>query len=115
MRELAAQFLTLAEKQGAPVPLMVGHRIMGVSLMFTGNLVESRNHFDRAVDISTQAVALYDPVQHRAFASVSAKTREPQYWAFGRWPSGYLAIPRPRRQTADQALEIARNGVKSAR
>ena len=41
-------FLTLAEKQGAPVPLMVGHRLMGVSLMFTGSLVESRDHFDRA-------------------------------------------------------------------
>ena len=44
VRELAAQFLTLAEKQAAPVPLLVGHRIMGVSLMFTGNLVESRDH-----------------------------------------------------------------------
>jgi hypothetical protein len=30
VRELAAQFLTLAEKQGAPVPLVVGHRVMGV-------------------------------------------------------------------------------------
>ena len=29
MRELAAQFLALAEKQGATVPLMVGHRLMG--------------------------------------------------------------------------------------
>jgi predicted ATPase len=48
VRELAAQFLTLAEKQGAPVPLMVGHRIMGVSLLFTGNLTETRDHFDRA-------------------------------------------------------------------
>ena len=28
-QELAAQFLALAEKQGATVPLMVGHRIMG--------------------------------------------------------------------------------------
>jgi hypothetical protein len=29
LRELAAQFLALAEKQGATVLLMVGHRIMG--------------------------------------------------------------------------------------
>ena len=35
MRELAAQFLALAEKQGATVPLMIGHRIMG-SLLSTG-------------------------------------------------------------------------------
>ena len=30
MRELAAQFLTLAEKQGTTVPLMIGHRLMGI-------------------------------------------------------------------------------------
>jgi hypothetical protein len=32
IRELAAQFLALAEKQGATVPLMIGHRLMGNSL-----------------------------------------------------------------------------------
>ena len=30
VRELAAQFLALAEKQGATVPLMIGHRLMGI-------------------------------------------------------------------------------------
>ena len=33
MRELAAQFLTLAEKQKATVPRMIGHRITGTSLL----------------------------------------------------------------------------------
>ena len=42
MRELAAQFLALAEKQGATVPLMIGHRVMGISLMFTGDIAEGR-------------------------------------------------------------------------
>ena len=28
-RDLAVRFLTLAEKQGAIVPLMIGHRLMG--------------------------------------------------------------------------------------
>ena len=32
MRNLGAQFLALAEKQGATVPLMIGHRMMGMSL-----------------------------------------------------------------------------------
>ena len=36
LRELAAQFLALAEKQRATVPLMIGHRIMGISLMLYG-------------------------------------------------------------------------------
>ena len=34
MRELAAQFLSLAETQGATVPRMIGHRILGVALMY---------------------------------------------------------------------------------
>jgi tetratricopeptide (TPR) repeat protein len=33
VRELAAQFLALAERQGATFPLLLGHRIMGYSLM----------------------------------------------------------------------------------
>jgi hypothetical protein len=34
MRELAAQFLALAEKQRATLPLTIGHRLMGTSLMY---------------------------------------------------------------------------------
>ena len=42
MRELAAQFLALAEKQSASGPRMVGHRLMGISLLFTGDPVAAR-------------------------------------------------------------------------
>jgi hypothetical protein len=38
MRELAAQFLVLAEKQGSVVPVVVAHRIMAVSLLYGGYL-----------------------------------------------------------------------------
>ena len=61
-RTLAAQFLALAEKQGATGPLMVGHRIMGTSLLLTGDIAKSRVHFDRAI-------ALYDPAEHRPLAA----------------------------------------------
>ncbi|HLN48302.1 MAG TPA: AAA family ATPase, partial [Steroidobacteraceae bacterium] len=54
MRALAAQFLALAEKQGAIIPLVVGHRIMGSSLLLTGDIAEGRQHYD-------QAITLYDP------------------------------------------------------
>ena len=60
LRELAAQFLSLAEKQGATVPLMVGHRLMGVSLACTGDPASARHHYDRAL-------SMYDPAVHRAF------------------------------------------------
>ena len=61
-RNLAAQFLALAEKQGATVPLMIGHRLMGRSLLETGHIAEGRAHFD-------QAIALYDPAEHRPLAT----------------------------------------------
>jgi predicted ATPase len=62
LREVAAQALTLAEKQGATVPLTLGHRLMGSSLMTTGSILQARAHYDRAL-------ALYDPVEHRRFAT----------------------------------------------
>jgi hypothetical protein len=42
MRKLAAEFLALAEKQKATVPLMIGHRLMGSSLLLTGDLTQGR-------------------------------------------------------------------------
>ena len=61
LRDLAGQFLALAEKQGATVPLVVGHRVMGTSLVHTGDIAEGRAHYDRAI-------ALYDPAAHRPLA-----------------------------------------------
>jgi hypothetical protein len=61
VRELATQFLALAEKQNATVPLMVAHRLMAASLLFTGDLAKRRSHFD-------QAITLYDPAEHRSLA-----------------------------------------------
>ena len=49
LRDLAAQFLTLAEKQTATAPLMIGHRLMGVSLSYTGDVTQGRIHSDRAL------------------------------------------------------------------
>ena len=62
MRELASHFLGLAEKQTSTVPLMIGHRIMGLSLMTTGDIVGSMAHHNRAI-------ALYDPAEHRPLAA----------------------------------------------
>jgi predicted ATPase len=62
IRELAAQFLTLAEKQGTTVPLMWAHRLMGSALLLTGDIAEGRAHYDRAIE-------LYNPAEHRALAT----------------------------------------------
>src|SRR5262249_32280734 len=60
--KLAAEFMMLAEKQGTTVPLLIGHRILGISLFWTGEIAEGRKHLD-------QAVALYEPREHRPFAT----------------------------------------------
>ncbi len=62
MRELAVQFLALAKTQSAIGPLMIGHRIMGLSLLHTGDIAEGRAHLDHAI-------ALYDPAEHRDLAT----------------------------------------------
>ena len=62
MRELATQFLALAEKQGSNALSLIGHRLMGTSFFYTGNIIEGRNHLDRAIE-------LYDAPQHRPLAT----------------------------------------------
>jgi len=53
MHEIAAEFLALAEKHGATVSLMAAHRLIGWTLVLTGNIAEGRARMD-------QAFALYD-------------------------------------------------------
>jgi predicted ATPase len=62
MRTLATQFLAVAEKQKATVPLMVGHRLMGTSLLEAGDIAQGRAHYN-------QAIALYDPAERRPLAT----------------------------------------------
>jgi tetratricopeptide (TPR) repeat protein len=100
MRDRAGEFLTLAEKQGAIVPLLMGHRLMGVSLMWTGDIAEGRTHFD-------QAIALCDHVD-RPLATGIAK----DYWvstlsdrSLTLWTLGY----------PEAALADAQRAVKDAR
>ena len=60
--KLATQFLSLAEKQRATIPLVVGHRLMGISLAWTGDIAKGRAHYD-------QGIVLYDPAVHRPLAT----------------------------------------------
>jgi predicted ATPase len=58
MRELAAQFLALAEKQAATASLMIAHRLMGINSLYTGEIAQGRAHLD-------QSIALFNPLEHR--------------------------------------------------
>jgi predicted ATPase len=61
-RDLSAQFLALAKKDGSAAPLIVGHRMAGIALSYTGQLSRARAHYDKAL-------ALYDPIEHRPLAT----------------------------------------------
>jgi hypothetical protein len=46
---LAAEFYAYAKEQSAVLPLMTAHRLVGVSLAYTGKLAEGRTHYDEAL------------------------------------------------------------------
>ena len=107
MRELAVQFLALADKQSATAPRMVGNRLMGLSLLHIGDIANARTHLDRAF-------ALYDAAEHRPLATrfgqdVGAATlcwRSLALWLLG-YPQAALA-------DTEQALKVAREIGHSA-
>ena len=101
VRELAAQFLALAEKQRATVPLMIGHRLMGMSLLATGDIAESQAHLDRAI-------ALYDPGEHRPLATRFGQDLGVSTLSYRSFASWFLGYPEAALATADLALKDAR-------
>jgi predicted ATPase len=105
--ELAMQFLGLAEKQRETAPLMIGHRIVATSLLFTGSLTEGRRHCDAAI-------ALYDPAAHRSLAArfggdigVSISC----YRSLALW---LLGFPEVALKDANDALNYARESSHAA-
>ena len=101
MRELAAQFLVLAEKQGSVVPVVVAHRMMAVSLLCTGDIVQARVHSD-------QAAALHNPAEHRPVATRFGQDNGVSilaYRSLGSWLLGYPAA----------SLADVESAVKAAR
>ena len=107
-RTLAAQFLALAEKQRATAPLMTGHCLMGVSLLYTGDIAQGRAHLDRAI-------ALIDPAEHRLLPKrgfgfdnrvVMFSHRSHALWLLG-YPEAALA-------DSDQAVKNARKIAQAA-
>ena len=101
MRELAAQFLALAEKKSAPVPLMIGHRITAVSLFATGAFAEGRAHFNRAL-------ALYVPAEHRSLATRFGQDPRASALGFRSVSVWHLGYPTAALADASQAVGDAR-------
>ena len=101
LRDLAAQFMVLAENQGATVPLMIGHRLMATSLMCTGEIAKSRAHYN-------SAIALYDPTEHRPLATRFGQDVGVVVLSYRSWTLWLLGYPRAALADSDRALKDAR-------
>jgi predicted ATPase len=98
-RDLAAQMLALAEKQGKSGSLVRAHYYMGFSLAVTGDIAEARAHFDRAI-------ALYDPVERGPTGMVGdLRVASLGYRSLVLW---YLGFPEAALADAERALRDAR-------
>jgi class 3 adenylate cyclase/tetratricopeptide (TPR) repeat protein len=107
LRELAMQFLTRAEKQCDPAPRLIAHRIMGISLACTGDIVEGRKHFDRGI-------ALYNPAKHRPLATRFGVDSAISMLCYRSWTLWFLGYPEAALADSDQAIGDAREFGQAA-
>jgi predicted ATPase len=101
IRELAAQFLAVAQKQAMTAPLLIAHRVMGISLLGTGDIAQGRAHFDRAI-------SLYDPAEHRPLATRFGHDNRVACLSYRSWALWMLGYPQAALAAADYALKDAR-------
>ena len=91
---------------GATAPLMIGHRIMGISLLYTGDIAQGRAHL-RSRDCALRSRASI--VRWRRDLAKTSSGRKP--CPIGRGRCGCLAIPTPRSQTRSTRSQMrARSG-----
>ena len=99
-RGVAEEMLRLAEGQDDPVYRLMGHRTLGNVLVVLGELVEAREHLERAL-------ALYDSAQHRSLAM--HYTFDPRIASLSYLSLALVALGYP-----DQALLRSREAVAYA-
>ena len=100
-REIAEQFLNLAMKQDAVAPRMMGHRLMGHSLLLTGDPVRGRAHYD-------EGIRLYDPAQHQSLATRFGQDIRVSMFGYRSLAVWILGYPEAAIGDAENALTYAR-------
>ena len=74
---------------------------MGTSLLFSGDIAQSRAHLDHAF-------ALYNPVEHRPLATRFGHEVRVSILTYRSWAQWMLGYPEAARRDAEQALTYAR-------
>src|SRR4051794_25095950 len=98
---LAGQFLALADKRGETATRMIGHRLMGSSLLLAGEIAEAKLHYDRGI-------ALYNPAQHRPLAMRFGQDVEVSILSFRSLALWLLGYPETALADTGRALSVAR-------
>jgi class 3 adenylate cyclase/predicted ATPase len=106
-RQLAEQFLSLAEKQDAIAPRMTAHLIMGMSSLIRGEIADGRAHLDRAI-------AVYDPTAYRALAARFGVDAPVAILCYRSWAIWLLGYPEAALADVDGAVEAARDTGQAA-
>jgi class 3 adenylate cyclase/predicted ATPase len=99
---LSKQFLARAEQVNETVPLLIGNRLMGTSLLMLGQFETARAHLDRAV-------ALYVPEEHRPLAVRFGQDIGATALAYRAWALWLLGYPDAALKDIDELLKTARD------
>jgi class 3 adenylate cyclase/predicted ATPase len=101
MREHAAHFLARTKELGATAPLPIAHRMMGTTLLCTGDIAQARAHLDRAIMFDDAAEHRSPEMRFGQDVRVSILSyRSVTLWILG-YPQAALA-------DADNAIKRAR-------
>ena len=101
IRDLATQFLSLAEKHRISAAVLIGHRLIGNSRILTGDMVEGRACYDQAFELGMAAD--YRPLATRFGQDIQVATLS--FRSLVLWVLGY---PQAALVDAEGALKEAR-------
>src|SRR5262249_1037819 len=99
--ERAANFLSLAQSQPSSGPLLVGHRILAYSLIFSGDYRAALAHVQAAA-------SLYRPDEHRDSAFRYGQDIGGSAFAVLSWAVWHRAHPGPSVRAAHRAVRASR-------
>jgi class 3 adenylate cyclase/predicted ATPase len=99
--ERAANFLSIAQSQPSSGPLLVGHRILATSLIFSGDYPAALAHAETAA-------SLYRPDEHRDSAFRYGQDIGVSAFAMLSWALWHRGYPDQSARAADRALACSR-------
>ena len=99
-RDIAEEFLPMANRLSYPGLAMRGHLAMEITYLHLGEFVDSVEHFEKAL-------LLYNPVQHRDDAFLYTQNPGVSMRCFGAWALWFLGKPDGALQRIQEALTLA--------